>query len=835
MSCKYCNFIVLKLPNRMRYICLLIISLFFLEAKAQKSSEPFSCYQMKKHQHKDLKSLVDSRSDSIDIEHVLLEIDITNWSARTIYAKATISFEAKVNNINELALDLLKLQVDSVKMGATTLSYAYNDTLLNIDLSANLNAGQNSEVSVYYSGTPIQNSADWGGFYWNNTYAYNVGVSFLEDPHNYGRAWFPCFDNFVERSTYEFKIRTNDTRKAFCNGLLQSEVDNLDGSITWHWEMNQEIPSYLANMAVADYATVYMTYNGIQSAPIPIELAARATDTIALKGSFVNLINALQCYEEFYAPYAFDRVGYCLTTFNAGAMEHATNITYSRNAVNGGTAYETLMAHELAHHWWGDLITCQTAEDMWLNEGWASFSEALFTEYVYGKDAYKEYSRENHDEVLRLTHINDGGYHPVSGVPTELTYSSTVYDKGAEMAHTIRGIIGDDDFMDCIQGFLNDHAFSDVNSADFEAYLSTCSGKDLSSFFDTWIYEGGFHHYSVKDLNTIVENGNVRVEGTVRQKLWENQNYTQFLPIDITFFDENGNQTTFVVNTYGECSSFSFDLNFVPVYYALDLEEKIQDATVDKYEYIGDLGTTDFDLARVIFDVQEINDTAFVHATHHYIQPDAFIDPIPGLHLSPNRYWSVGGVWDAIFRTNAIFRFDGTTSQNSGYLDNDFITNSEDSLVLLYKAKPNDDWSIVDSFTLNPQGSVNNKVGYFEVYDVKAGDYVMAIYDASKPDNNASYKSCLYTSIYDLERLDKLVKIYPVPAKDYFKIDFLDSNLDHLVLKVTNIIGKEVYNLRIKPSDDSLEIATANWQKGAYIVSLHAGAKLVYSNKIVVE
>jgi hypothetical protein len=818
----------------MKQILSLAALLLFCTTQAQKNTEASTCFQLKQHAHKSVKSIHDTRVDSIDILHTKLNIDMTNWSGKTITASAQIDFEAK-QNITSIALDLLKLQVDSVKQGLNVLTYNYNDTLLSINLVNTLLQGQLASVTVYYHGTPIQNAGDWGGFFWNNTYAFNIGVSFTEDPHNYGRAWFPCFDNFEERCTFETIVITNDTRKAFCGGLLETESDNLNGTITWHWVLHQEIPSYLASIAVADYATVYMTYNGIQSVPIPIELAARASDTTALKGSFVHLIDALECYEDHYAPYAFDRVGYCVTSFTAGAMEHATNIAYMRNAVNGGTSQETLMAHELSHHWWGNLVTCSTAEDIWINEGWASYSEALFTEYVYGAEAYKEYSRKNHDDVLRLTHINDGGYYPVSGVTTDLTYSSTVYDKGADMAHTLRGILGDIVFDGCIHDFLNEYAFKDVSTETMKAYFSSCSGKDLSSFFDSWILEKGFHHYSIANLDVLADGIFWSAEGTIRQKLWENTSYTTFLPIDISFFDTNFNRFDTFVNTYGPCSSFKVSLPFDPVYYALDMEERIQDATVDKYKIVDQLGTNDFDLARVIFDVQEITDSVLMHVTHHYIKPDPFQTAVPGMHLSPNRYWSIGGVWNADFRANAIFRYNGSSSQTVGNLDNSFITISEDSLVILFKAKPSDDWQIVDSFSLNTQGSLLNKSGYFEVYNVQQGDYVLAIYNKQQADDAAQFEQCIYTGLYNVNRLKNLVKVYPVPAEDYFKVDIIDEQKSHLILKVTSILGKEVYNQRIRSDEPSQVVQTKDWSKGPYIVSLVSEGKLVYSTKIIIE
>ncbi|MGB1248339.1 MAG: M1 family metallopeptidase, partial [Chitinophagales bacterium] len=573
-----------------------LLSLFLLIicttlVNAQKPTEPFSCYSTKSHFHKNAAAAnEDLRSDTIDIKHTVVHLDMTNWSGRTFTAQADVTYEVLAAFSNEIKLDLLGLTVDSVKMNGNQLTYSHNDTLIDIT-TPSLVAGDEATVEVYYHGQPVQNGGDWGGFYWNSTYAYNVGVSFLEDPHNYGRVWFPCFDNFVERNTFEYFITTDDTRKAFCNGLLQNETDNGDGTTTWHWAIAQNIPSYLASVAVADYETIEMDYNGI-----PIQLAVRAADSTNLKNSFVHLPDAMQAFEEGYGDYVFDRVGYCVTNFGSGAMEHATNITYMRAAVNGNTQWETLMAHELAHHWWGDNITCRTDDDMWINEGWATYSEALFTEAVYGTDAYKDYIRENHESVLRTLHINDDGYHPVAGVTHDLVYSSTVYDKGGDMAHTLRGVIGDYLFFSCIDGFMTAYKFEDVSTDDMMNYFSDCSGMDLSSFFDTWIKEAGFHHYSISTLETIDNgNGTYSVEGTIKQKLRENNSYTTFMPIEITYMSadfEVENHTAFI---YGECSSFSIELPFEPVFVAVDLDEKISDATVDNYQTINTIGTYDFD------------------------------------------------------------------------------------------------------------------------------------------------------------------------------------------------------------------------------------------------
>ncbi|MFN9799531.1 MAG: M1 family aminopeptidase, partial [Bacteroidota bacterium] len=249
----------------------------------------------------------------------------------------------------------------------------------------------------------------------------------------------------VELSEYELRVLTANGRTAYCGGVRLS-VDTVGtDSLYTRWLLaDHPIPSYLASVAVANYTHVDDSYTTALGETIPVWLTARPQDTTAMKNSFLNLIGCLSGFEEHYGPYRWPRVGFVSVPFNAGAMEHATNIAYPSFAINGNLTFETLIAHELSHHWWGDLVTCRTAEDMWLNEGWASYCEALFEEIIYGVEAYADYVASNHKDVLTDVPNDDGGYFPVSGVPHELTYSGTVYSKGADIVHNLRGVMGDD-------------------------------------------------------------------------------------------------------------------------------------------------------------------------------------------------------------------------------------------------------------------------------------------------------------------------------------------------------------------------------------------------------
>jgi aminopeptidase N len=622
----------------------------------------------------------DTRSDSLDIIHSDLHIDVSNFNAKVLYGSADIYFKAKVNNVAYIKLDLLGLMVDSVKSGSNTLTFAYNDTLLSITLPSALSANQQQTVSIYYHGTPIQPPGDFGGFYWDNTYAFNIGVSFLSDPHNYGKVWFPCFDNFVERCTFHFAITTDSTRSAFCNGYADSSTVNPNGTRVWYWTMRDEIPSYLASMSVADYAAVRDSYTAMNG-PLPILLVARPSDTTNLKGSFQHLKSALSIFEDRFGPYEFNRVGYCVVPFNAGAMEHATNISYMRAIVNGNTQYENYMAHELSHHWFGDLATCDNEGDMWLNEGWARYCESIFYEGMYGANRYKQEVRTNHESVIHFAHVIDSAYWSPAGMPSKLTYSNnSVYEKGADRVHTLRGYMGDSLFFGCIKSYLQHYKMQDVNSYKLRDYLASCSGLDnINDFFADWIFDGGFPDFSIEDKKITGTGGSYNVGVTIRQRSDHTSHLFNKVPLQIAYFDSSGNKTVMTASVSGSCTQYFATLPFSPAYIALDFDEKLSDAVTDQWVKMAGAGHAyNLGTAKMVVNLNQSTDSSLVRVEHHWVAPDASKNNIPGLHLSDYRYWNVDGIFANDFQASGTINYDGTTNLASGYLDNTFITNSED-------------------------------------------------------------------------------------------------------------------------------------------------------------
>jgi aminopeptidase N len=800
----------------MKYISTITLVLFYSIFYAEEPTQNFS-YQA-----------YDNRSDTLDIVNTIINFDFGNYTSRNVIAHSSIVGISKQNNLNKVRFDLRGLTIDSIKTNGISSSYIISSQSLVVNFPLIFNNGDNVLLDFYYHGTPFLDINDFGGFYWSNNYAYNIGVSFLEEQHSYGRTWFPCFDNFVERCTFEYFITTDSTRKAFCGGNLLNTIINSDGSITWHWKNNQNIPSYLASVAVAKYATLEDTFNGIERI-IPIQLGVLASDSNKLKGSFANLDNALRIFENSYGPYKFDRVGYAVTDYNGGAMEHACNITYPNFAVNGNLSYETLMAHELSHHWWGDLVTCENASEMWLNEGWAVYSEHVFTEGMYGKDAYKKSVRDNHASVLQFAHVRDSGYLALSSVPNHLVYGSTSYKKGADIAHSLRGYMGDTLFFNVLKDYMNSKAFTNVKSTDFRDFITSNSSFNASDFFNDWVLSPGFPQFSI-DYHTY-SSGQLRL--WIKQRLDNAPHYYKNVPMGISVFDNNFNKTTFKVNLSEICSDIVLNIGFEPSYIALDFDEKISDAIIDEYQTIKTTGTKSFLLAKAIIDTRVVGaDSILMRVEHNYVAPDPMKAKIPGLHLHNYRYWNIDGIFDdALTKANVSFNYNGTNSLTNGYLDNDFITNSEDSIVLMYRKNALEDWRIFDSTRLYNNGNAFDKNGRVVAYNLKKGQYCFAIYDFRYEDTTYYQKNCNALLINEFNNQENNITIYPNPANNQIKLT-IEKPIKNAVIRIYTMNGEIVKNIEIINSNEII-IDTKSMNNSVYIIK-YFNEKEVFTSKFEV-
>jgi Peptidase family M1 domain/Peptidase M1 N-terminal domain/Secretion system C-terminal sorting domain len=752
-----------------------------------------------------------------NVTHYNLHVDTINFGQQELRCHVGVTVVAVTAAVSTVELDLLGFNIDSIVCNGYTVMHNYNDTTISIQLSPAISQGDSGEIWVYYQGTPEQDASGWGGFYFSGSYAFNLGVGFMADPHNFGRAWFPCVDNFVSRSSYDFYIRTAATSKAFCNGTLQQSVINPDGTVTWHWSQTQTIPTYLASMAVAPYYSLQRVSNGI-----PVEWAAMAVDTNNVLATFANLDTILYTYINSYGAYPFDKVGYCLIPFNSGAMEHASSIHIGRAFVNGSQTYATLWAHELSHMWWGDKVTCESAEEMWLNEGFASFNEALYTQVVNGDVAYRDWIRSNHRKVLQFAHTpaQDGSYLTMNAIPHDYTYGFHVYQKGADVVHTLRNYMGDTAFFNGSQAYMNNYAYSHANSGNLRDELTASSGINMTRFFDDWIFTPGFPHFSI-DSVVYFPGGLDHYYIYTRQRSKGN-NHLYEMPIEITF--TNGvTDTTVRVVIDSATNVFHIPIYFYALAIYLDRDGKVSDARVSNEKVISATGVQTLPETNVSLNVISLTQpplNCFIRAEHNFVAPDPFINTNPGIRLSDYHYWKMDG-YIVPNHIKGTFVYDGSTSGTTGYLDNTFITGNEDSLCILYRPGAGFNWEVVGSFVHNIGPSNTDKRGSFTVDTLLLGEYTIGLYD---------YTVGLHELFADT---DQLLVVSPNPSQDSFTITLPDEPTKSFTMAVYDMGGRIVNEEVILAGTSSVIWNGENNPSGVYHVVLKsegrnfAGARLL--------
>ena len=719
------------------------------------------------------------------------------------------------NDVDRIVFDLEGLTVDSVLMNEETLVFDYADPLLVVFLPENLNAGDIAEVEVYYHGSPVTDTSGWGGVYWSVDMCYNLGVGFEADPHSFGRAWHPCYDNFVERSNYSIDILTNEGRTAYAGGAEVSVTEVGTDSLLTSWVLEEEIPAYLASFSVGDLVHDESLYTSIQNEEIPVWLASRQEQQSNFLSSFQNLHTCIEGYEEDFGPYRWNRVGFVLVPFSGGAMEHATNIAYPAFAAGGNLGFQSLMAHELSHHWWGDLVTCSSQEDMWINEGMASYCEALFFEHLEGEDSYLEYVLENHKEVLLYAHINDGERLPVAGeaVGHPYTYGDHVYNKGADVAHTLRSYMGED-YFPLMTAFLEDHAFQAVSSQDLIDYLDPLTDANIADFFEGWIFSPGFPNFRVNQWSSSATENGYTTEVIVGQYQHYNAGGLVDVPLEITLLEGVpgvGNSTIEEVLLSGESSSYSFETDWPVNQVIVNRGEKLNQAVLAEEDVIDD-GIASFDFAefRIDIDAIEGQEEVWFRAENHWTAADdAYEDP--AIHLSTDRFWRLY-TEDVPITAECRVRFYGDDGSNN-YFDPQFFETlfaegyTEEDLVMVYRPFPNMPWVNVPGTEVNVLGNEDNGAGYIDFTFLGSGDYAWAYLTAPISVEEPAFES---------------LKIYPNPATEKL---FL-PNPENKLYTIFDSQGKAV-----RTGNENGWISIQDLAKGNYLFELNGSNAVSFSKQ----
>jgi len=441
-----------------------------------------------------------------------------------------------VDGLQQVMLNLLdNMTVTSVTRGAIGLSFTHTADILDITLDQVFDAGQSFGVTVGYSGSP--QGGGFGTFGWNKYPSAGDGemVWSLSEPEG-ARNWWPCKDRPDDKATVQEWWTVKSTWTATGNGLLVDVQTLPGGRKQYRWEALHPLTTYLVSIAATDYVTFSDTYTPLAGGSMPIDYYVYSEDLVDAQTSYSRIPAMTQYFAQTFGEYPFVEDKYGMSSFPFfGAMEHSTNTSYGYLLIDGGHNYDWIIAHELAHQWWGDSVSPLTWADIWLNEGFASHAEALWAESNGGPWSYRAYM----DSLYRS--FFDG---PVYD-PNEL-FGGTVYNKGAWVLHMLRGVTGDTAFFLSLRDWYQNHMDDVGSTAQFQATAEGRHGGSLDWFFQEWVYGENRPDYEYGYTTADLGDGTYRTYVTIRQVQTNADVFT--MPVDLELITVSGTDLRTVWN-----------------------------------------------------------------------------------------------------------------------------------------------------------------------------------------------------------------------------------------------------------------------------------------------
>ncbi|RMH72629.1 MAG: DUF3458 domain-containing protein [Cyanobacteria bacterium J007] len=512
------------------------------------------------------------------VRHIFLDLSLDIPKQR-YSGTCSITLNPVRTGIDRLTLDAVNLDIASVKIGDDDQPFDYDGENLDIRLSTPTEADRAIVLEIAYSVDHPQRGLYFIGP--DKDYPDKPVQVWTQGEDEDSRFWFPCFDYPGQLATSEIRVRVPKAYTAISNGELVGVEEDGKEKI-FHWRQNEVHPTYLMTLAVGDFAELRDEWNG---KPVTYYVEkGREDDARRSMGKTPQMIEFFS--ETFGYPYAYPKYAQvCVADFIFGGMENtSTTLLTDRclldeRAVIDDPRTESLVAHELAHQWFGDLIVIEHWSHAWIKEGMASYSEVLWTEKEYGKEdaAYyllneaRSYLAEDSSRYRRaiVTHVYREAI--------EL-YDRHLYEKGACVYHMIRAELGDELFKKAIHTFVNDNAHNTVGTIDLLRAIDKATGRNLAFLFDQYVYRGGHPEYKVSyswdgDAKLAqVKVVQAQVKDSKTTKLPHKELFDLKIPIAFGY-TEKGKQAelkTFTVRVHEREHTFYFPLEEKPNFISFD-------------------------------------------------------------------------------------------------------------------------------------------------------------------------------------------------------------------------------------------------------------------------
>ena len=507
-------------------------------------------------------STLNQNQEKIDIKFYELNLDIDFNSSRL---RGSVTVNGVIGNIypDFIELDLYdNMTVDSILQNNIPILYLHENDMLKIPISdITLNDENLFSLTIFYQGTPDHCGA--GGFKFDEHQ--NIGHVWTLSEAYCARSWWPCKDDPSDKADSVNIIVSVPIEPAYIvasNGLLSSTTIN-NNKKTYFWKERYPITTYLVSLAIYPYTKWVDQYvSPISSDTMLIEHYVFPDRYEASYPNYSLTKDMLSFFSELFGEYPFisEKYGHADFTWGGG-MEHQTLSSM-------GSFSQNLMVHELGHSWWGNLITCKTFNDIWLNEGFARYCQALWAEHMYGREAYFDFMNNHAYYGAGTIYVEN----PSSN--SQIFSAGLSYNKASWVLHMLRHKVGETMFFDILKSYASNDSLSynAASTSDFQKVCEDISGLDFEQFFQQWIYGEKYPKYELSWWHE----GN----GIYNVKIDQVQSYNFFsMPIDLKFSGSAGPMlvdTTIVIENNNSSQLYEFSgFNFLVENVMLDPENWI--------------------------------------------------------------------------------------------------------------------------------------------------------------------------------------------------------------------------------------------------------------------
>lgn len=460
------------------------------------------------------------RQHDYDAKHYLIKTSFDK-KAKSIVGETTVTFSPTIDSFKTLNLDAVGLRVTAATVAdaGTKLNFAVKPGgVLSIDLDRAYSKGETISVRISYSASPKK-----GIYFVEETDEHSAQIWTQGEPDE-ARHWFPSFDFPSDRATTEQMLTVDKDETVIANGEFLGKSDESNGRVTWHYKMPVSHPVYLVSFVIGKYSRI-----DDARGPVPMAFYTYPGRETNAKAAFDRTADMMATFERLTGvKFPFNKYDQTIVSnFAFGGMENITATTYADQEIFfydmdfGKPLVTDLVSHELAHSWFGNLVTCNNWAELWLNEGFATFMEAAYREAAFGRDNYLSKIRTDAGSFLMkdaVTNRRHGLYNLRAGEVDKLFDDASVtYNKGGVVLHMLREEIGNEAFWKGANIYLNRHRLGTVRTTDLIAAMEEASGKDLDWFFDQWVFKSGAPRITITSVYS-ARSQSIKITATQTQK-----------------------------------------------------------------------------------------------------------------------------------------------------------------------------------------------------------------------------------------------------------------------------------------------------------------------------